>query len=235
MSKFTDIQSDVQTTINTNWDKRNGNKVPSTDEVKLAGGAVEISATFLYADLANSSRMAKTFDRRLTAKILKSFLAAVSKLILHNDGKIVSFDGDRVMGVFYGDSKNTNAAKCALNINSIVTEVIRPKFENHYDTVKNADFKIAHGVGVDTGTVFSVRGGVRGNNDLIWIGRAPNLAAKLSDVRESKYHSFITATVYNNMNDSKKFHNGESMWESRTFSYCNENVSVYRSSWRSKP
>jgi len=54
-----DLESDVQSTIDTLWSKRDGKKVPETDEVTLAGGAVEIDATFLYADLANSSKMVK--------------------------------------------------------------------------------------------------------------------------------------------------------------------------------
>ena len=93
MSKCDEISRDVQNTIDTQWNKRNGNKIPNTEDIALAGGVVEIDATFLYADLASSSKMAKELDRRVTAKILKSFLAGVSKLDKHNGGKIVSFDG----------------------------------------------------------------------------------------------------------------------------------------------
>lgn len=237
MSKADEISSDVQTTINTKWNKRDGTKIPDTEDITLSGGAVEIEATFLYADLASSSKMAKELDRRIAAKILKSFLSSVTKLIKHNDGKAVSFDGDRVMGVFHGDSKNSNAAKCALQINYAVKDIIKPKFEKNYDSVKDASFKIKHGVGVDTGSVLAVRGGVRGSNDLIWIERAPNLAAKLSDLRESPHHTFITSKVYNRLNDKSKFggSNNENMWEKRTWKFLDEELTVYRSSWHWKP
>lgn len=232
-----DIETDVKTTVTTKWNKRNGQKIPSSDDVTLAGGAVEIEATFLYADLANSSKMVKELDRRIAAKIIKSFLSVVSKLIKHNDGKIISFDGDRVLGVFYGNSKNTKATKCGLQIKWAVNEVIRKRFESSYTAVKNATFTIDHGVGIDTGTVLAVRGGVRGDNDLIWIGRAPNLAAKLSDLRESPYQTIITASVYNMLSDSSKY-GGEAntnMWKSRSWSFLDENITVYRSSWQWKP
>ena len=192
MSLSDDLKNDVNNIISTNWNLRKGQKVPTTSEVALNGGAVELEATFLYADLANSSRMAKVFDRRVTAKIIKTFLATTARVIRSLDGEIVSFDGDRIMGVFIGDSKNTTAAKCALQIKYTVHNIIRPKFEEKYETVKNASFRIDHGAGVDSGTVLAVRGGARGANDLIWIGRAPNLAAKLSDIRESPYQTFIT-------------------------------------------
>ncbi len=237
MGKAEEIESDIQTTIDTVWDKRNGIKIPDTTDIALAGGAVEIDATFLYADLANSSKMAKELDRRITAKILKSFLASVSKLIKLNNGKIVSFDGDRVLGVFYGGYKNTNAAKCALQIKYVVQKIIKPKFESKYKSVRNASFNINHGVGVDTGSVLAVRGGVRGSNDIIWIERAPNLAAKLSDLREVDYQTFITARVYNKLNEEAKYGGTEkkNMWESRSWKFLEESISVYRSSWHWKP
>jgi class 3 adenylate cyclase len=110
--------------------------------VALAGGAVEIDATFLYADMANSSKMAKELDRRVAAKILKSFLATTARLVRYHDGSIVSFDGDRILGVFMGDSKNTVAAKCGLQIKYVVQQIIRPKFEAKYESVKDASFTI---------------------------------------------------------------------------------------------
>ena len=119
------LKSDVQTIVATQWKLRKGQIVPSTNNVLLAGGAVELDATFLYADLANSSKVAKELDRRVAAKIMKSFLATTAKVIRNCGGAIVSFDGDRVLGVFVGEFRNSNAAKCALQIKYVVSEIIR--------------------------------------------------------------------------------------------------------------
>lgn len=231
------LENQVGTIISTPWNKRSGRKVPETTEVAYGGGAVELEATFLYADLANSSKIAKAFDQRVAAKIIKSYLATSSSLIKSCGGKIVSFDGDRVLGVFYDGPKSTNAVKCALHINYVLTHIIRPKFENAYDPVRNASFRISHGVGIDTGKVLVVRAGARGDNDLVWIGRAPNLAAKLSDLRESPYSTFITAPVYNCMLDSSKFggNPSQNMWQKRVWTFLDDRISVYRSSWWWKP
>lgn len=231
-----DVLSDIQTIISTLWNKREGRQVPSTSEVALAGGAVEIEATFLYADLADSSKMAKELDRRIAAKIIKSFLATSARLLRAHGGEVRSFDGDRIMGVFIGSYRNTSAAKCALQIKWCVDQ-IRAKFEAKYESVRDATFRIRHGVGVDSGTILSVRGGARGSNDLIWIGRAPNLAAKLSDLREDPYRTFITAAVFNRLNDEAKYGGAENslMWERRTWTFLGENLVVYRSSWHWRP
>lgn len=237
MAILDDLSKDVQTIIDKPWSTRKGQKVPSSADVVLAGGAVELEATFLYADLANSSKMAKELDRRITAKIMKAFLATTARVVRHHDGTIVSFDGDRILGVFIGDSKNTTAAKCALQINYTVKEIIKPKFVNKYDSIKNASFNIRHGTGIDTGTVLAVRAGARGDNDLIWIGRAPNLAAKLSNLRESPNYTFITSTVYNSLNDSSKYGGKDkmNMWEQRTWNFLGDNITIYRSSWHWQP
>ena len=233
MALADDIRRDVSSTISTGWKVRKGRTVPSTESIVLAGGAVELDATFLYADLSNSSRLARDLDRRVAAKILKSFLATTTRLIRARGGTVVSFDGDRVLGVFVGDVKNTNAAKCALQIKWTVRSVIRDRFETAYESVRKLGFPIAHGVGIDTGTVLMVRAGARGDNDLISIGRAPSFAAKLSELREGNYQSFMTASVYNTMLDSSKYGGKpkRNMWERCTREFLGRKMTVYRSSW----
>lgn len=237
MSLADDLASDVQEVIDTRWKTRKGQKVPETTEIALAGGAVELDATFLYADLADSSKMAKELDRRVAAKIFKAFLATTSRLIRKHGGTIVSFDGDRILGVFVGTAMNSSAANVGLKINHTVSKIIRPKFEQKYESVRNASFTIRQGVGIDTGTVLAVRAGARGDSDLVWVGRAPNLAAKLSDLRESPYHTFLTSTVYNRLNSTAKYggQDAKNMWERRPWNFLGEQMTIYRSNWRRKP
>lgn len=232
-----DIENDVNTIKDASWSVRKGQVVPNTDSIVLNGGAVELEAAYLYADLANSSKMARYFDRRVTAKILKSFLATATRLVRHRGGTVMSFDGDRVMGAFVGDSKCTNAVKCAFAIAWAVEELIRPKFKSKYPAVRDASFSIAHATGVDVGTVFIARAGARGNNDLISIGRAPNLAAKFSDIRTGTYSTFVSSTVYSRMKqDCKERLNGtKDIWQKQSWNFLGENISYYRASYWRKP
>ena len=237
MALSDEVVKDVSNIISTKWEVREGVTVPSTDLIKLSGGAVELDATFLYADLANSSKLAKELDHRVAAKILKSFLATTTRLIRSFGATIISFDGDRVLGVFVGDSKNSNAAKCGLQINWTVSEVIRVKFESQYDSVKNLNFSIAHGVGIDSGKILIVRAGARGNNDMISIGQAPSLAARLSEIREKYYRTYISANVYNRLNEASKIggKSNTNMWKNRSLHFLNENLSIYSSGWQWAP
>lgn len=231
------VENDIDTIRSAPWNTRRGTVVPNTENIALNGGAVELDAAYLFADMANSSKMARTFDRRITAKILKSFLAASVRIIRYHNGTVMSFDGDRVMAAFVGATPATTATRCAFSISWMVNEVLRPKFESKYETVRNAPFRIRHATGVEYGTVFIVRAGARGDNDLISIGGVPNLAAKFSDIREDGYDTYISRNVYNRLSDSaKKTLTGREInWEARSWSFAGSTIKLNRTSYWRKP
>ena len=228
-----DLTNDIDSVLSQTWDIRDGTTVPTTETVVLAGGGVKLTATMLYADLADSTELAM-WDRRVTARICKAFLACSTRLIKARDGEVRSFDGDRVMGVFLGDSKNTSAVKCALQINWMFLNLLKPKFSAKYDAIGNGTYKLMHCAGIDTSEVLVVRTGIRNSNDLIWVGQAPNVAAKMSAFRDAPYYSFITGTVYDVMADEVKTTNNQNMWEERTWT-SGPIKRVFRSSWTWKP
>lgn len=232
-----DVELDVEKIKDTTMSVRSGQVVPSTDSIALHNGAVELEVAYLYADLANSSKMARRFDRRITAKILKSFLATSTRIVRHKGGTVMSFDGDRVMAAFVGGAKCTNATKAAFAIAWSISEVIRPGFENKYASVRDADFRIAHATGIDVGTAYVVRAGARGTNDLVSIGRAPNLAAKFSDIRSGGNTTFASGSAYSKMNaDCKKYLKSDTNpWTKASWNFIGEEITYYRTSYWRKP
>lgn len=237
MSALVDTFNETITTVfDTVWDKRDGRVVPETDDVVLRNGAVSLDVVVLYADLAHSTRLARNFPRSVAAKIVRAYLSTMTRLITAHNGSVRSFDGDRVMGVFIGGSKNSNAARCALKMNYVVTKMLRPQAEAKFPSLVTRGFKIAHCVGVASSEVFVVRGGVRGHNDLVFIGSAPNIAAKLSEVRNSPWHSYITHHVYGNLaKDAKLGSDGRNMWMSIRRTVGDDQWSLYKSNWHWKP
>lgn len=205
------IESSVESILKTAWNKSKGTKVPTTDDVALSNGAKEVDATYLYADLADSSRYAQTLYRDVTGKIIRSYINTSSRILNHFDGEIRSFDGDRVMAIFMGENKEWRAVRAALAINWAVQQVMRPKIrENWTDGESFSD--IRHGIGIDTGEALIIRGGVRNHNDLISIGNAPNVAAKLSELRGS-WSIFITESVKSMLNDELlKYETNRDIW-----------------------
>jgi class 3 adenylate cyclase len=220
-----DLKKDVRRIFREEWSKRDGQKVPEAEDLGLDNEAIELEATVLYADLDGSTEMVDNQKWKFAAEVYKTYLHCASKLIRAENGVITAFDGDRVMGVFIGGSKNTNAVRCGLKIKWAVQNIVNPAIGAQYP---NKNYKVAHVVGVDTGTLRAARTGVRGANDLVWVGPAANYAAKLSSIsEEGSYATYITEAVHATMNEEARTTNGNSMWEARTW----KGKTIYRSSW----
>jgi len=130
------------------------------------------------------------------------------------------------LGVHRGP-KNTPATRAALKINYAMTEIVRPALKKQYP---NDTYVPKHVVGIDTSDLFIARTGVRGANDLVWVGRAANYAAKLAALPET-YSTYITADVYNGMNDDVKVSSdGRAMWVSLIWTEF-DNSPIYGSTW----
>jgi len=200
-----DLESEVDSVIATKWDVRSGSVVPSAEDVALGAGAVKLNATMLYADLADSTKIAMQLPAWLAAEIAKAFLATSCRIIRFHGGHIRSFDGDRVMGVFIGGDRSIRAVKAAMQISWTVIEVLRPKFAR-YPPFASSGLSIRHGTGIDVGEVFVARTGIRRNNDLVWVGRAPNIAAKLASIREGTFTTYVTDAVFSELDDSTYWH-----------------------------
>lgn len=237
MASTAKLDSDIGTIFNAVWNIRDGNVVPETNDIALANGAVRLEAVFLYADLFHSTELQRKFDNRMVAKIVRAYLSSMSQLIKSHGGKVRSFDGDRVMGVFIGDAKNSNAAKCGLKMKHTVDKILRPKAEAKFSSLTTKGFKIRHCAGIARSEVLVVRGGVRGSNDVVFIGTAPNIAAKLSALRTTPYNTWIAHNVYSMLNEETKYGGNpkQDMWIADKRRLAGEEWSVYKSSWTWKP
>lgn len=226
MALADDLKKWVSETFTSDWDIEATTGVPDPQDLRLnSNHAKDLdSATVLYADLDGSTNMVNTMKWEFSAEIYKTFLKCASDIIRNEGGVITAYDGDRVMSVFTGKSKNSNAARCALKINSAVKDIIQPTIAKKWKT----DFVITHVVGVDTSQLRAARIGVQGDNDLVWIGRSANYAAKLTNLggRPSR----ITEDVYKMLSDESKFSDGKDMWVRE---YWDEmSIWMYSSTWK---
>lgn len=221
-----DLEAEVKEIFRLQWKTANGTVVPESEDLILGNEAKVIEATILYADLSGSTKMVDNQKRHFAAEVYKTYLHCAAKLIREEDGAITAYDGDRIMGVFIGNFKNTSAVRCGLKINWAVKNIINPNLKVQYPT---SSFELRHVVGIDTSEVWVARTGVRGANDLVWVGRAANYAAKLTEL-DAEYPTWITHSVYDSMHESAKLTNGRAMWEPRTWTAMG-NMSIYRSTW----
>jgi class 3 adenylate cyclase len=109
----TEILNEVSKTFATKWATRDGRVVPEQEDIQLGNDGVILDATVLYADMTDSTELVDNYKDWFAAEMYKSYLLAACHVIRNNKGTITSFDGDRVMAVFIGNTKYSVSAKAA--------------------------------------------------------------------------------------------------------------------------
>lgn len=226
MALVDDLRTEVEATFASTWTSKRSSVAPDDKTVTLANDGVTLDATVLYADLDESTALVDNYKAPFAAEIYKTFLRCAAKIIKAEGGDVTAYDGDRVMAVFLGDSKNTSAARAALKLNYARVEIINPAIAKQYGA---GSYTLKQVVGVDTSELLVAKTGVRGANDLVWVGRAANHASKLCGL-SADYPTRITGEVFERLNASMKVSGGRSVWEKATWTPTGR--TIYRSKWR---
>lgn len=219
--------ADVKTIFSTQWTSRAGRVVPAPTDLALGNDAVTLEGVILYADLTASTQLVDSFSPKFAAEIYKAYLHCAGKVIRASSGDITAYDGDRIMAVFLGDNADASAVTAALKLNYARSNIINPAIIARYTT----DYRVEHVVGIDRSPLFITRTGVRGANDLVWVGRAANHAAKLSALNVDKKPTWITKAIHDrlpkNLIDST---NGGKIWTPYTWTAMN-GLSIHASTF----
>lgn len=227
MGLKTDLDAEVKKIYADQWTRRKGRKVPEDVDVTSGNDAVDLDAAILYTDLSESTKLVDNYKDWFAAENYKTFLRCATKVIRQEGGQIRSFDGDRVMGIFIGDNKCTSAVRAGLKINWAVKDIIMPALKKQRPNTK---YVMKHVTGIDRSNVMAIKAGIRNSNDLAWIGRAANHAAKLTSLSDA-HSTWITDKVYDVISDEAKISNGTNMWTERTWTPQN-NRRIYCSKYK---
>jgi len=224
MISSTELQTTVKDIFRDQWQESDGRVIPNPGDLGLGNVARSFdAATVLYADLAGSTSLVDNHNWQFSAEIYKAYLRCAARIISGEGGVITAYDGDRVMAIFLGGDKNTKAVQTAMKIAYAVNEVINPALKGQYP---DAHYLVDHSIGIDTSPIHAASIGVRGDNDLVWVGRAANHAAKLAG--KHGYPIWITKEVHDALSPNLKFDEAKSasMWHQRSWSEI-DNRTIY--------
>lgn len=201
MSLHEDLQIYVDRTFRTQWETREGRTVPESGDIaSTKNDGVRVDVVVLYADLRDSTGLVRDNSDTFAAEVYKTYVYCAARVISNRGGTVTAYDGDRVMGVFIGSSKNSAAARAALEINYAVNEIIQPALASVYGD----GYQVRQKVGIDRSTLLVANTGIRGNTDLVWVGTAANNAAKLATL-DPGYATYASEEVYMAMNVSSTY------------------------------
>ncbi len=206
------LRSQVRQIMQETWSTQPRRSAPRLDDLGLGNDAVILDGTVLYADLNDSTGLVDSNDPAFAAVVYKSYLACAARIVRSENGTITAYDGDRIMAVFRGGTKDDRAVRTALKINFAVQEIINPAIRDHNP---RSGYSVRQVVGTDTSQLFVTRTGVRGFNELVWVGRAANHAAKLS--ARGGPASQINSEVFDRISrESRIGNNRQALWTRTT-------------------
>lgn len=195
-------------------------RVPTPSDFRESRKILAVEGTVLFADLANSTGLVDTSDWHFSAWIYKAYLDCVSRLIQNSGGVITAFEGDGVMGIFAGEGKEARAARCGLEIQWAVTNLITPILQTTYP---GCGYRASQVVGIDSSRLYAMQTKVSASYDLVWIGRAANYAPKLTTIFEPGFSTFITEAVHEKLLEANEV---SVCWETRPDQY--KGIPIYR-------
>ena len=230
-----DITERIDAYIQNNYSITSTRRIPSAEDLSYLNSGRTIESPILYADLRDSSGMTERHRRPTTAKIFKSFLYAMARIARNHGGEIRSYDGDRVMVIFPSSRPDENVAcdvavQTGMEMAWFFDEVLRRKLRGY-------DSSLDCGIGIAFSTMLAVRAGLSrnpDNNDIVFIGRAANLAAKLSDKAKRPNYIWIDHETYRRLDDVWKYddplvsrRNRRPMWKPRTLNFAGAKRDTY--------
>lgn len=173
-----------------------------------------IDATYLYTDMIDSSTLVRVASKEEVASVISAFIKVAVRIIRAGDGHIRSFDGDRVMGIFSGPDRQSRAVRAAMRMNYAIDTELNNNIQLWFDSLGRAKWNLRSMSGIATGEALLVRAGIRNNSDMVSVGAAPNMAAKLSDLRDMTTHRIaIGKATYEALDKSTLIgSDGKNMW-----------------------
>jgi class 3 adenylate cyclase len=229
MGLLSDLQREIQAIFRGSWEIAKAQVVPDPSTFKLLNEARCFdSATVLYVDLSGATALVNNYNWVFAGEIYKAYLSCITKIVRHQGGVITAYGGDRIMAVFVNSNHASSAAVCGLKINWAVLKIVNPALKAQYP---RKEYIVKQVVGIDTSELLVARVDVRSANDLLWIGRAANYSAKLSEHRND-IQTWITEQTHAALADWAKLGGNppEDMWTRYSWTGMKD-IPVYGSNW----
>ena len=212
MARRMNLNSEIRKILQEPWTVKRSRGAPGPEDLGLDNEGKIINATVLYADLDESTRMVETQEPEFAGRMYKTYLVCAARMIRSEQGNITAYDGDRIMAVYTGRRTAERAVRSALKLNYVVQELINPAVQ---EMTSGTRFAMRQSVGVDSSELLVAKTGIRTANDLVWVGRAANYAAKLSSRRAPATH--ITPEVHDQLPaELKTDNNRRQIWTAET-------------------
>ncbi|MGI9567482.1 MAG: adenylate/guanylate cyclase domain-containing protein [Nitrosopumilus sp.] len=177
----------------------------------------KLDMVVLYVDLVGSTTMTLEMPEEKIAIIISSFSQEMASVIRQNNGYVLKFVGDAVIGYFVAEGNELfaadNAVNCAKSMISVIQKGINPIL-NQYDY---PDLMVK--IGVDFGQNIIVRYGADPEHSHVdLMGPAMNIAAKIQNMAKPN-QILIGMDVFKRLHPNSQREFAQVIWKNKEWKY----------------
>jgi len=173
-------------------------EIPKRSDLTYTNGYY-VNCSALFVDLRDSSKMPELHQKRVLAKIYRSYISEIVAIINGSSiCKEINIIGDCVSAIFKSQFKDEvdEVFSVAAQIHSLIDVLNYKLTKKGYSTIKA-------GIGMSFGRVLMIKAGYSGStiNDVVWMGEAVNQASKMCSKASKDISSPIVVTpdFYSNL------------------------------------
>ncbi|MDI3090003.1 adenylate/guanylate cyclase domain-containing protein [Priestia megaterium] len=205
-------------------------EIPKRSDLTYTNGYY-VNCSSLFVDLRDSSKMPERHQKRVLAKIYRSYISEIVAIINGSSiCKEINIIGDCVSAIFKAQYKHEvdEVFSVAAQIHSLIDVLNYKLTKKGYSTIKA-------GIGMSFGRVLMIKAGYSGSaiNDVVWMGEAVNQASKMCSKASKDISSPIVVTpeFYSNLpEESQELLQSSSSIFTPEYYYGNT-ISVLMNNW----
>jgi adenylate cyclase len=155
----------------------------------------EREMALLFLDIRNFTPLTGSFQAMDVVHLVKKLLTVFQRIVRNHRGRIIEVTGDGFYATFGFDQEIGQAVKSAINAGQAITKHLQSMNDASFERTFNR--KIEAGIGIHAGKVATGHIHLNGEDHLMVMGHAVNIASRLQDAtKELDNNVVISASAF---------------------------------------
>ena len=175
--------------LRTDFDIKKMKKIPNDFKLEKDEWVQVDEVVCVYFDLSSSTKILKDYGDKISVKIFDSYIQSATRIFKNFECSYLDIQGDGGFALFSGDRYIQRAMVSAITLKTLLS---RSYAGNLNDLVKKMKSKInlCSKIGAHIGKILAKKSGIRGENEILWLGGLVSVASKICGLKRENAELF---------------------------------------------
>lgn len=184
-----EIFEEISEKLDTDFDIVKKKEIPSNFKLENDEWAQVDDVVCVYFDLSSSTNILRDYGDEISVKIFDSYIKSATRIFKNFECSYLDIQGDGGFALFSGDKHIQRAMVSAITLKTLLSKSYSG---NLNDLVKKIKSKInlSSRIGVHIGKILAKKSGIRGENEILWLGGLVSVASKICGLKRENAELF---------------------------------------------